>query len=148
MRQPPCKQRADLARRDFAAERRAKRNGNDLEHRMRGRGDGRHARVVGCNRFLDADQWPPITIDDEPAAACNETAEPEHGDPAASRCSLDTLIETLVPDQMRDAVAVRDMLEKMQEQGQRHAAQAGADPGKNGDHRESDEWAAGNARAG
>ncbi len=77
-RQSAGQHRADFARRDFPPQRRAKRDGDNLQQCVADGCDSRHARVVAVHRSCDAHERSAPAIDRPPADTCDQPAEREH----------------------------------------------------------------------
>ena len=143
MRKPPGEQRTDLARRDFAAERRAERDGDDLQQRVNRRADDRHPRIGCTHCAANADERPAIPVQRPPAAAGDDPADDQHREAAQRIGTGHAGEEALGADHVRDAVAVRDVLDRMQQQCEQHAAEARADAGQDRDDGHARERAGG-----
>ncbi len=146
MGKPPGEQRTDLARRDFAAERRAERDGDDLQQRVNHRADERHPRIGRAHRAADADERPAIPVKRPPAAARDDPADDQDRQPAQRLGAGHATEEALGADHVRDAVAVRDVLDRMQQQREQHAAEPRADTGQDRDDGHARERAGGRRR--
>ena len=112
--------RADFAWRDLAAERRAERNRDDLQHRMCGRRQqGAWAdRAALANRLADTDERLAEPEDGPPTDARHHAACRQRGEAASRRRARDAFEEVLGRAAMSEIVAIGHVLDEVEQQGE------------------------------
>src|SRR5260370_42188018 len=100
---------------------------------MAERREYRHARLGTAHRLRDADERTAIAIYRPPTQSCNRTAHRQHGDPARGRRRADAVEEALALEDRVDAVAVRDVLDGVQQGREREAGESGGNSSERND---------------
>ncbi|EEH28816.1 conserved hypothetical protein [Burkholderia pseudomallei Pakistan 9] len=103
---------------------------------MRGRARDGHSRVLGAHRAANADERRPEPVQRPPAAAREHAATGQHDEPPQRRRGRHAFEKALIADRARDVVPVREVLDRVQQQREQHAAQARAGAGQQRDGRD------------
>ena len=112
---------------------------DDLQQRMRERAEHRHARVGRLHCLPDAHERRAETAHGPPAEPGDQAAH-RHDDHAPfRRRATDALQKAFTADDRIEAVAVRDVLDGVQQQREQHAAEARANARQYGDDGKADQ---------